>query len=189
MNVLVITHGPEITPGWLTDATTAAGVNLLPADLSQGDPVPDTGWDKVVVLGGHMGAYEEEAHRWLVEKKRFLRTELTTGTRILGVCLGAKCLPMSSAAGRNERQKQKSASSTWTAQKRADGIRFWRRFRVRWSHGTTIRSICRPRPACWRRPPPIRTRSVMGRHLACSFIPRSHLPCGGDGLMQEEAKS
>lgn len=92
MNVLVIAHGPEITPGWLTDAAQSRGDHLILLDLSQGDEVPERSWEKVIVLGGHMGAYEDDTYPWLREEKRLLRTELGAETPILGVCLGSQMI-------------------------------------------------------------------------------------------------
>ena len=49
-------------------------------------------FDKVVVLGGHMGAYDADVHPWLQAEKDFIKLILEAGTPLLGVCLGAQLL-------------------------------------------------------------------------------------------------
>lgn len=92
MKVLVFTHGPLVTPGWLGDALAEVGADHTIVDLSLGDPVPSGTWDKIVVMGGHMGAYETEKHPWLVAEKEFLKGQLTAETPVLGLCLGSQLL-------------------------------------------------------------------------------------------------
>lgn len=92
MKVLVFVHGPLVTPGWLGDALEELAADTTVVDLSLGDPVPEGDWDKVVVMGGHMGAYETDKHPWLVAEKHFLKEQLEQGTPVLGVCLGSQLL-------------------------------------------------------------------------------------------------
>lgn len=92
MNVLVISHGPEITPGWLDDACRQADATLIRLDFSRGDALPGERSDKVIVLGGHMGAYEDETYPWLSVEKALLRSVLAADTPLLGVCLGSQLL-------------------------------------------------------------------------------------------------
>lgn len=92
MNVLVFVHGPLVTLGWLGDALGEVGADYTMVDLSLGDPVPAGSWDKVVVLGGHMGAYETEKYPWLVAEKDFLKEQLAAETPVLGVCLGSQLI-------------------------------------------------------------------------------------------------
>ena len=90
MRVLVVTHGEEMGPGWLEDALAEVGAEHETIDPSRGDPVPSDHWDKVIVLGGHMGAYDVEDHPWLEAEKDFIKQKITGGTPLLGVCLGAQ---------------------------------------------------------------------------------------------------
>jgi len=92
VNVLVFAHGPLVTPGWLGHALAEVGADHTVVDLSEGDPVPTGSWDKVVVLGGHMGAYETEKYPWLVAEKGFLKEQLAAETPVLGVCLGSQLI-------------------------------------------------------------------------------------------------
>jgi GMP synthase (glutamine-hydrolysing) len=90
VRVLVLAHGREIEPGWLLDALAEVAADHALVDLSLGDPVPLGPWDKIVVLGGHMGAYDVDEHPWLAAEKELIRMYLADETPLLGVCLGAQ---------------------------------------------------------------------------------------------------
>ncbi len=92
MKVLVIAHGAEIQPGWLTEALDQVGADATEVDLAQGGELPDDRFDKVVVLGGHMGAYDEAEHPWLVGEKKYIRQNLDVNTPVLGICLGSQLI-------------------------------------------------------------------------------------------------
>ena len=49
-------------------------------------------YSHVIVLGGNIGAYEEEKHGFLREEMRLLERALARGIPVLGVCLGAQIL-------------------------------------------------------------------------------------------------
>jgi len=90
VKVLVLAHGKEITPGWLLDALEEVKADHTVVDLSLGDEAPADGYDKVIVLGGHMGAYQEDEYPWLRAEKDFIKLNLDRQTPLLGVCLGAQ---------------------------------------------------------------------------------------------------
>ncbi len=92
MKVLVIAHGAEIQPGWLTEALDQVGADATGVDLAQGGELPDDRFDKVVVLGGHMGAYDEAEYPWLVGEKKYIRQNLDVNTPVLGICLGSQLI-------------------------------------------------------------------------------------------------
>ena len=99
MKVLVLSHGPEITPGWLDNALAEVGADSEVVDLSRGDSLDGRSYDKVVVLGGHMGAYEVDAHPWLRVEKEFIKLQLDAGIPLLGVCLGSQLLAEAAGGG------------------------------------------------------------------------------------------
>ena len=88
--VLVVQHEPECPPGlvgtWLTEAGLALDVGhpyagtALPSDL--------TDHAGLVVLGGHMGANDDDAYPWLSATKALIRTGAASGVPVLGICLG-----------------------------------------------------------------------------------------------------
>jgi len=49
-------------------------------------------FDWLIIMGGPMGAYEEEKYPWLVQEKQFVAEALAANKKILGICLGAQIL-------------------------------------------------------------------------------------------------
>lgn len=92
MRVLIVAHGEEIAPGWLADALAEVGADHEIVDPSRGDAIPSDDSDKVIVLGGHMGAYDVEDLPWLADEKAFIKEKMADGTPLLGVCLGAQLI-------------------------------------------------------------------------------------------------
>jgi GMP synthase (glutamine-hydrolysing) len=88
--VLVVEHEAQCPPGWLGEWLVDAGT---PVDVRRpyaGDVLPPdlTSHSGMLVLGGEMGAYDDEAHPWLAEVKALVRAAVDDGTAVLGVCLG-----------------------------------------------------------------------------------------------------
>lgn len=97
--------GPERPAVRLTVVQSSADVTLdtwadhLDADLRvvrayDGEPVPTVGevGDGLVVLGGHMSAYDDARAPWLPAVRELLLAAATSGVPTLGVCLGAQLL-------------------------------------------------------------------------------------------------
>lgn len=58
-------------------------------------PIPSeevTNADLLVIMGGPMGVYEEDAHPYLLEEIKIARARLEKDKPILGVCLGAQII-------------------------------------------------------------------------------------------------
>lgn len=68
------------------------GYDIRYVDVTAESPhnYPDP--DLVVVLGGDMGAYEKEAHPFLVDELAYLRERLAAERPTLGICLGAQLI-------------------------------------------------------------------------------------------------
>lgn len=91
MKLHVVQHVPYEGLGTLRDWFAAR--NLSPSWLRfhQGDrPLPAAPDDFLVVLGGPMGVYETAAHPWLEPELDFVRAAVESGTKVLGICLGAQ---------------------------------------------------------------------------------------------------
>lgn len=54
-------------------------------------PTPDA-YDVLIVMGGPMGVYDEEAFPWLREEKKHIREAIAAGKAVLGICLGAQLI-------------------------------------------------------------------------------------------------
>jgi len=69
------------------------GARIRRVELDEGQRAPDPrDFDAVVVMGGPMGAYEDDLHLWLVDEKRRLRDAVGAGIPVFGACLGAQLL-------------------------------------------------------------------------------------------------
>jgi GMP synthase-like glutamine amidotransferase len=89
--VLVVVNDESDQPGPLGDWLAEAGLQLdvvrgpdLPADLS--------GHDGLIVLGGSMGAWDDEQAPWLPHERTLLRSAVADEMPTLAICLGAQLL-------------------------------------------------------------------------------------------------
>lgn len=102
--ILVIQPDAEDPIGPLGHWLTSAGAELdvrrawidseLPAELD--------GFDALIVLGGGMGATDDDAHPWLARLRQLLRDATTRELPTLGICLGGQLLAVAHG-GRVER--------------------------------------------------------------------------------------
>jgi GMP synthase (glutamine-hydrolysing) len=89
-DVLVVQHQDDCPPGWVGDWLIEEGCHLdvrrpyageqLPADLA--------GHGAMLVLGGSMGAHDDDGHPWLPVTKALVRDAVDRRTPTLGICLG-----------------------------------------------------------------------------------------------------
>jgi len=54
-------------------------------------PSPDA-FDLLIVMGGPMNVYEENAYPFLIREKRFIEQAIQNGKSVLGICLGSQLL-------------------------------------------------------------------------------------------------
>lgn len=89
--LLVIQPDEQDPIGPLGDWLTDAGAEL---DLRTPGAIPESTADYqgMVVLGGHMGAYDDLDHPWLADIRRLLAEATTKGLPTLAICLGAQLL-------------------------------------------------------------------------------------------------
>lgn len=92
MRVGVIYHC-EQTTGRLDDELHRAGAEIVRLHLHRGDQVPAAeSFDRVVTLGGEMGAYEDDRHAWMPAEKAWLAGLVSQEVPVLGICLGSQLL-------------------------------------------------------------------------------------------------
>lgn len=90
---LAVQHIACEPPAAFEDELVARGHELERVELDAGDALPD--WREfagLIVMGGPMGAYEEEEHDWLAGEKAWIREAADAGRPIWGVCLGSQLL-------------------------------------------------------------------------------------------------
>jgi len=97
--LLVLQHIACEPPAAFEDELLDRGLELVRVELDEGEEIPERGdFAGIVVMGGPMGAYEDEEHPWLASEKRYLREAVERDVPVWGVCLGAQLLAASLGA-------------------------------------------------------------------------------------------
>ncbi len=87
--VLVIEHDAECPPAWFGTWLDEAGVEVEVCRPYAGDELPELGaYAGLVVLGGPMGANDDDKHAWLAPVKELVRDARARYLPTLGICLG-----------------------------------------------------------------------------------------------------
>jgi GMP synthase-like glutamine amidotransferase len=91
---LVVQHSAGDGIARLGDWLGEAGLLLDVLRPFEGRAVPESpaGYAAVIVLGGSMAAWEDEAAPWLPATRDLLRAASAGGAPVLGICLGAQLL-------------------------------------------------------------------------------------------------
>ena len=93
MRALALEHLHSNPVGVYGDVLLGRGIEINRVRLDLGEALPDwREYDLLVVMGGGMSVYEEDAYPWLVAEKRAIREAVTTGCPYFGVCLGSQLL-------------------------------------------------------------------------------------------------
>jgi GMP synthase (glutamine-hydrolysing) len=91
--LLVLQHISCEPPAAFEEELLDRGLELVRVELDEGEAIPERdGFAGIVVMGGPMGAYEDDAHPWLAGEKRYLREAVARDIPVWGVCLGAQLL-------------------------------------------------------------------------------------------------
>lgn len=93
MRSLIIQHVKCEGPGLLEETLLGRGwsIDLRCMDDPGAALPPDLeGYDSLVVLGGPMGAYEEEVYPYLYKVQNLIREAAAVSKPTLGICLGAQ---------------------------------------------------------------------------------------------------
>lgn len=90
MSVLVIQHQRTCPPGRVGEWLRTAGVDLDVRHPWAGDELPEdlAGHTGLLVLGGQMGAADDEVAPWLPSTRGLIRTAAQGAVPVLGICLG-----------------------------------------------------------------------------------------------------
>ena len=92
--VVVFRHMDGDTAGCLPGLFAAAGYHMETVELHRGQAIPALDrYDLMLVLGGAVHAWEEDAHPWLVAEKHAIREWVGERAKpYIGICLGHQLL-------------------------------------------------------------------------------------------------
>ena len=91
---LVLRHTQAEGLGLLANALRERGIHHRALDLARGEPVPKElrGVGGLIILGGPMGAYEQDKHPFLRAESALIEKAIAAGRPVLGICLGAQLI-------------------------------------------------------------------------------------------------
>jgi GMP synthase (glutamine-hydrolysing) len=91
---LVLRHAQAEGVGLLGNALRERGIHHRALDIARGEPVPKDlrGVGGLIVLGGPMGAYEQDKFPFLLPEIALLEKAIAAGRPVLGICLGAQLI-------------------------------------------------------------------------------------------------
>ena len=91
---LVLRHAQAEGIGLLGNALRDRGIHHRALDIARGEPVPKDlkGVGGLIILGGPMGAYEQEKYPFLAAESALLEKAIAAGRPVLGICLGAQLI-------------------------------------------------------------------------------------------------
>ena len=93
MKIHYLQHDDLVQACTIEQWATEQGIILSNTQVHKGEAFPDTlDFDLLIILGGRMGAYEEDDYPWLVEEKVFIKHAIAERKYVLGLCLGAQIL-------------------------------------------------------------------------------------------------
>lgn len=124
--VLVVEHDAECPVGLVGGWLDAAGCDVVVCRPYASDVLPATAaYDGLVVLGGPMGANDDEKHAWLGPVKELVREARDTDLPTLGICLGHQLIAVAlgGTVERNPRGQQVGLLGVgWTDAARDDEL-------------------------------------------------------------------
>ncbi len=91
MKIAALFHVPFEKLGLIEDWIIDHRHDLKEYHLYHGDPVPAIPtFDMLIVMGGSMGANDEDEYPWLLNEKELIRTCVAMKKPVLGICLGSQ---------------------------------------------------------------------------------------------------
>ena len=174
---LVLQHIACEPPAAFEDELLAWGAAVHRVELDDGDPLPDwRDFAGIIVMGGPMGAYEDDRLPWLTAEKRLIGEAVRAGTPFWGVCLGAQLLAAGLGARAFPGPGPRSACCRFASPRRRGSIRCSPRCPTSSSRcsGTRTPTTCPRARSAWPAQPPIRSRpSPSTTPTRCSSTSRS----------------
>jgi GMP synthase (glutamine-hydrolysing) len=89
----IIQNDPQVPPGTIAENLEAAGILYCVHHPYSGDPLPEVrDVSALIVMGGAMGANDDNRHPFLRDLKILIKKTVSAGIPYLGVCLGGQLL-------------------------------------------------------------------------------------------------
>ncbi len=80
-------------PGYLLTWAQQQNHTVAISYIYESKPLPALDeFDMLIIMGGPMGAYEEDKYEWLKKEKQFVADNINAGKKVLGICLGAQVI-------------------------------------------------------------------------------------------------
>ena len=93
MNIHYFQHVPFEGLGCIEGWAQALGHHLSATRFFENEPLPEIeAIDWLVVMGGPMGASDEDKYSWLPLEKKFIEKAIGQAKVVIGVCLGAQLI-------------------------------------------------------------------------------------------------
>jgi GMP synthase-like glutamine amidotransferase len=78
-------------PGSVVDWANEKNYTITYTKIFKDANFPSTdSFDMLVIMGGVMGAYEEDKYEWMRAEKLFIKKSIEANKKVLGICLGAQ---------------------------------------------------------------------------------------------------
>lgn len=143
--VLVVEHQASCPPLLVGRWLEESGCVLEVCRPYRGDALPGPeAYDALLVLGGDMGAHDDDRAPWLAPLKELVRAAVARSTPVLGICLGHQvvAVALGGEVARNPRGQTVGLQPVgWTAEAAADawvGSRTGAEVAVHWNNDVVV---------------------------------------------------
>jgi len=91
--IYIIQHVPYEGPGFIAEWLKREKRSYEEVLLYDQEPFPSMSEiDGLIIMGGPMGVYDEEAIPWMLTEKKFIQDCIESEIPVLGICLGAQLI-------------------------------------------------------------------------------------------------
>jgi len=93
MRAHILVHAPFEAPGYVEQWIQEKGFSLSYTKVYEGESYPSIdSFDFLVVMGGPMGAYDDDIYPWMSTEKQLIKHAIDAKKKVLGICLGSQLL-------------------------------------------------------------------------------------------------
>lgn len=93
MNIHALVNYSVADLGTILEWIEKKGHQVTTTNVYENTNFPDVvDFDMLIILGGMMGAYEEEEYPWLINEKQFILETIEANKAVLGICLGSQLI-------------------------------------------------------------------------------------------------